>query len=161
MNLCTFIGKRLYANELYNWCRKSAKLGILAQITKKKFIETDKSLMGSKSTNHGVHLPMNRWAFSYNQGLNCPSLPSLSSSFSCSSSLVPTHPFCFSNYAWVNSEYECSISSTMIEVVASYGPLRTCGPCLDHIWSCIKFVVPSVLMRIHRNVFVDHLTVSF
>ena len=162
MILCIFIEKRQYANEVHIWCRKSAKLDRFARITLEKSIETDKWLIGSKSTNHGVHLPMNRWAFGYNQGLNCPSWsPSSSSSYSFS--LVPTPPFCFSNYAWVNSEYKCSINATMSdkEVVGSYGPLRTCGPWLDHIWSCIKFVVPSVLMRIHRNVFVDHLTVSF
>ena len=161
MNLCIFIGKRQYANEVHIWCRKSAKLDRFARITLEKSIETDKWLIGSMSTNQGVHLPTNRRALSYNQGLDCPS--SSSSSPSSSFSLVPTHPFGFSNYTWVNSEYKCSINATMIneEVIASYGPLQTCGPCLNHIWSCIKFVVPSVLMRTHQNVFDNHLTESF
>ena len=159
MNLCIFIGKRQYANEVHIWCRKSAKLDRFARINLEKSIETDKWLIGSKSTNHRVNLPMNRRAFSFNHGLDCPSSSSsLPSSSSCSASLVPSRPFGFSIYTWVNSKHKCSFNATMIdeEVIASYGPLGSCGPCLDHIWSCIEFVVPSVLMRTHQNVFDDH-----
>ena len=122
MNLCISIGKRQYANELHIGCRKSVKLDRFARITLEKSIETDKWFIGSKSTNHGVHLPINRWAFSYNQGQNCPS--SATPSSCC---LVSIPPFCFSNYAWVNSEYKCSINAKMSDekVVASYGPSRS------------------------------------
>ena len=97
MNLCTSIGKRQYANEVHISSQKLAKLNRFARITLEKSIETDQSLLGSKSTNHGVHLPIDRWAFRYDQGLNCPSSSmssSSSSSSSCSSSLVPIqHPY--------------------------------------------------------------------
>ena len=44
--------------------------------------------MGSKSTNHGVHLPIGRQAFSHNQGLSCPSSSSFSSSSCCAYSVL-------------------------------------------------------------------------